>query len=521
MIKLTFPYNRDDIADIKTIPGRKYNAEFKYWTCPPSVKTIKQLKKWQFVLDVKLEAYLQENIDGPPAINNIPGLKMELFKYQKEGVAFIEAHNGRALVADEMGLGKTAQALAWIQLHPELRPALIVVPASVKLNWLKEVQMWLSHGHVTVLSGTKPSIVTEEDIVIINYDILAHWYNYLKKMPFKIIVGDEIHLVKNNSAKRTKAMKKIVKVSPHFIALSGTPIVNRPIEMFNAIRMINPDLFPNFLTYGKTYCAGKHNGFGWDYSGASNTKELHEILSSTIMIRRKKQDVLKDLPDKIRSFVPLEVSKTVMKQYRAAEGNFIEWMEGVYGAEAAEKASAAATLTAIEKLKQLAVDAKINHALHWIEDFLESGEKLVLFAVHKVVIEAIMDRFEYLAVKLDGSVSGATRQFVVDKFQKDAKTRLFVGNIKAAGVGITLTAASNVAFLELPWTPGDVLQCEDRCHRIGQKDTVNIYYLLAQDTIEEEIALLLDEKRKVLDGVLDGIDTDEGSLLTELIANYK
>ena len=196
-------------------------------------------------------------------------------------------------------------------------------------------------------------------------------------------------------------------------------------------------------------------------------------------------------------------------------------MKGVYGEEAAEKASAAVTLTAIEKLKQLAVQAKLDHALNWIADFLDSDEKLVVFAVHKFVIDAIMERFKNVAVKLDGSVSGTDRQLVVDKFQDDAKTRLFVGNIKAAGIGITLTAASNVAFLEFPWTPGDLSQGEDRCHRIGQKFTVNVYYLLAQNTIEETIALLLDEKRKVLDKVLDGIDTDEGSLLTELIANYK
>ena len=145
----------------------------------------------------------------------------------------------------------------------------------------------------------------------------------------------------------------------------------------------------------------------------------------------------------------------------------------------------------------------------------------MVFAVHKFVIDALMQEFGKAAVKIDGSVSGANRQLAVDKFQNDPKTRLFVGNIKAAGVGITLTAASNVVFLELPWTPGELAQAEDRCHRIGQKDTVNVYYLLAQNTIEEKIASLLDSKRKVLDAVLDGEETESASLISELINNYK
>lgn len=176
----------------------------------------------------------------------------------------------------------------------------------------------------------------------------------------------------------------------------------------------------------------------------------------------------------------------------------------------------------IEALKQLAVQGKIKQAVQWIRDFLDNnGNKLVVFGVHKTVVDALMKEFKEEAVKVDGSVSATKRDEAVVAFQEDPNVKLFVGNIQAAGTGLTLTAASAVAFLELPWTPGESAQAEDRCHRIGQKDTVNVYYLLADNTIEMEIAQLLDEKKAVLNAVLDGKEVEETQLLTELIKKYK
>jgi SWI/SNF-related matrix-associated actin-dependent regulator 1 of chromatin subfamily A len=314
-------------------------------------------------------------------------------------------------------------------------------------------------------------------------------------------------------------VKKISKRIDHFIALSGTPIVNRPIEMFNALNIIDPTVIPNFWEYTKRYCGRKHNGFGWDFSGATNTQELHKILSESIMLRRKKQDVLTELPDKTFSLVPMELDNE--KEYFAAENDFIQFIKETKGRQAAERAEGAQVLAEIEGLKQLAVKGKLTQSINWIADFLESDEKLVVFAVHKFVIDALMEAFKGKAVKIDGSVKNEDRQTAVDKFQNDDNIRLFVGNIQAAGVGITLTKASNVAFLELPWTPGALVQAEDRVHRIGQKDAVTVHYLLAAGTIEEKIARLIDSKRKILDRVLDGRRTEEESLLGELINEYK
>ena len=236
------------------------------------------------------------------------------------------------------------------------------------------------------------------------------------------------------------------------------------------------------------------------------------------MLRRKKKDVLKELPAKVWSFIPMELDNR--KEYVQAENNFIKWVHETKGKDAAEKARGAEVLSSIEALKQLAVKGKLEQAMDWIEDFLQSGKKLVVFATHKFVIQTLVDEFPDISVKVDGSVSMKKRQEVVDQFQKDKKIKLFIGNIKAAGVGITLTAASDVAFLELPWTPGELEQASDRVHRIGQNDSVSIYYLLAHETIEDKIATMIDNKRKILDGILDGKETDDESLLTKLLKQF-
>jgi len=218
------------------------------------------------------------------------------------------------------------------------------------------------------------------------------------------------------------------------------------------------------------------------------------------MIRRTKDQVLEELPEKTRSLVPIEISNR--REYNRVESEFLDWLEEQKGKEAADRASKVEQITKIEYLKQVAAKGKIHESINWIKDFLHSGEKLVVFATHREVIDKLFKAFGRVAVKIDGSVPVDRRQEIVEQFQTDAKIRLFIGNIQAAGVGLTLTAASNVAFLELGWTPALHDQAEDRCHRIGQKDAVNIYYLLAEETIDERIAELLEDKRKVVDAVM-------------------
>ena len=327
------------------------------------------------------------------------------------------------------------------------------------------------------------------------------------------------HKLKNSSTIRTKAAKKLAKNVPHIIALSGTPILNRPIEIYNTLYIIDNTLFPSYRYFAQQYCNYHFNGFGWNANGSSNTEELHQKLISTVMIRRLKKDVLPELPDKIFSFVPIELNN--IDEYEDAEKDFISFVREQKGLEAAKRASNAIQFSKIEGLKQLAIKGKLDECITWIEDFLDTEDKLVVFAWHTKTIDILYEKFGKIAVKFDGKMNAIQIEQAKISFQTDLKIRLFIGQIATAGEGITLTAASNLAFVELPWTPGGLDQCIDRLHRIGQKDSVNVYYLLAKGTIEEKIAHLIDTKRQTFDSVLDGKITDSQSLITEIMKLYE
>jgi SWI/SNF-related matrix-associated actin-dependent regulator 1 of chromatin subfamily A len=262
-LRITFPFDRRDLEHVKMLEGRKFVADQKYWTCPLTIENAKLLREWKFDVDERVDEYLDrakiKMTDIDSSNLEITGLGMDLYPYQRDGVAFTEAKNGRVLIADEMGLGKTAQALAWLQLRTEVRPVVIVVPASLKLNWERETFMWMEDPTVQILSGKSPYELTAE-IIIINYDILAAWLLALIAYEPKVVIADEVHYAKNNGAKRTKALKQLAKKAEHFIGLSGTPIVNRPIEFYNAIKMIDPNLFPDYWRYAKRYCNARPYG---------------------------------------------------------------------------------------------------------------------------------------------------------------------------------------------------------------------------------------------------------------------
>ncbi len=524
IIKIEFDFDMNLINKIKAIPGRRFVTEgprCKYWTCPLNIDSIQTLQELGFECDTKIKEFKEATVVDVAALKKIkiPGIQKTLFPYQNIGVSFIETKNGRCLIADDPGLGKTAQSLGWLQLHPEKRPAVIVVPASLKLNWERECQIWMKNPKVQILSGKTPGKITGE-ILIINYDIVKAWVKSFKDIKMQVLILDEAHKVKNPTAQRTKAVKSLAKIAPHIIALTGTPIENRPMELYNTIWMIDPTICGTKKAFGKTYCGGYFNGFGWDFNGSSNVQELHAKLTSTIMIRRKKADVLKDLPAKVRGFIPMEIGNRSV--YARAEADFIGWVKKEKGLKAAEKAQNAEALVKIAALKQIAAEGKMVNTVEWIKDHLETTSKLVVFAVHKKAIELLMGELkEFNPVKIDGSVTQEGRQGAVDTFQNDPGCRVFIGNIQAAGIGLTLTAASSLAFVEIGWSPGEMDQAEDRIHRIGQlASSVNIYYLLSQGTIEETIARLIDSKRKIVDAVMDGIETTTQNLLGELMDAY-
>lgn len=542
VVKIKFPYNEQDLINIRTLSGRRFHADEKCWSAPVCIETVKLLKSWGFMLDSKLEIFLQKvntHID-PTAIIDIPGLKGQLFPFQNRGVAFIESRDGRALIADEQGLGKTIEALAWLQLHRDRIPVIITCPASLKLNWKQEIETWLPNPKVEILSGETHYKITG-DYIIINYDILPNnyetyltetgkkkkretlrtgWVDYIIDLKPQILIVDECQLIKNNSANRTNAILKLSKNTPYRLPLSGTPIENRTLEIYNPWKLADPENCPPFWTFAHRYCGAKHNGFGWDFRGASHTEELHKKLIQSCMIRRLKKDVLTDLPDIIHSFIPIELDNE--KEYFDAERDFITFIKNTRGIDAAQRASRAEELAKMEGLKQLTIKGKLKGVIEWIDDFLQTDQKLVVFVTHTNTVNTLMTAFPNIAVKLDGSISN--KQTPVDEFQNNPNIRLFIGILdtqgKPAGVGITLTAAWATATVELQWGPTVHDQADARVHRISQKNAVIAYYLLAKGTIDERIARLQDKKRKIIDAAIDGKVTETESLLTELINEY-
>lgn len=426
----------------------------------------------------------------------------KLFDYQKDGVKQIEKFDGRVLLADEMGLGKTIQALYYHKRNKK-GTTVVICPASVKYNWAREASIHIGE-HAEILEGRKPptrEVLQKNKFIILNYEIVGGWIEYLKKLKPDILILDECHYVKNRKAKRTKCVKQLAKLCPHVLALSGTPLTNRPSELWTVLNMICPKTFKSFMPYAMKYCDAKRNAWGWEFKGHKNLGELHDILRSTCMIRRKKKDVLKDLPEKSRYVIPVELLDR--KEYDEAENDLISWLSK-YSKQKASAAQRAERLVKMGYLKRLAGESKVDSVIEWIERFLyETDEKLVVFGIHKNVMEKLKSKFPN-SVSIDGSTKSKDRQLNVDKFQKDSKTRLFFGNIQAAGVGLTLTASSTVLFAELGWTPSEHSQAEDRIHRIGQTNVSTCYYMIGINTIEEKLSDIIQSKQDILSATLDG-----------------
>lgn len=264
------------------------------------------------------------------------------------------------------------------------------------------------------------------------------------------------------------------------------------------------------------YCGAYHDGWGLRYDRATNTEELNRILTDEVMHRVLKKDVLTQLPDKVHTVVPFQmIDGRLHREYRLAAGGLKQKLSGGFKYVDA--------LAKLSEMRDLAVSGKFDQVLQWIRDFLDSDEKLVVYAVHHKVIDGLMSEFKSMAVKLDGRDSMQARAVSIERFQTDDSVRLFVANIEAGGIGIDglQNAASNVAFVELPWVPASLDQAADRLHRMGQKDSVQVYLLIAENTIEEHMAAVMDDKRKMVDAVLDGRETPESSMITELLKRIR
>lgn len=428
-------------------------------------------------------------------------------KYQIQGIRFIESARGRAIIGDVMGLGKTYQALGWMAIHPKFRPAIIVCPAHAKYEWAYQMKRHFKNLKCQIASGRKPKPIKSE-ILIINYDILHYWKECLTAISPEIFVMDECHYAKNWRAQRTKACVEVSKHSKYIVPISGTPIQNRPVEFFPVLHMVSPREFPSFWKYAMRYCKPTKFKKAWKFDGADNIEELHGRVSE-IMIRRTKEIVASELLRKHR--MPLVVRLSNRQEYENAKNNFLEWWRVHRHVKISKGLLKAKSLVRLGQLKKLCAMGKLKSAYNWITDFMDEtpDQKLVVFCQHKPVHQKLIDCFgdrvnsagEYAAI---GGGSAKDRHEEVLKFQDDPKCRLYLGSLQADGTAITLTAASTMLILEQGWSPFEMDQVEDRIHRLGQKESVNIYYMLAQNTVDVKTWDLLEVKRDVVNRVLQG-----------------
>lgn len=447
----------------------------------------------------------------------------KLYPYQKEGVRKIREFGGRTLLADQMGLGKSLQILSYM-VEESLFPAVVVCPASLKWNWQNEARIHCDLRAEVLMGRTPPTRKrkTLPPLVVINYDVLEYWVGWLKGLNPKLLVLDECHYCSNYKSRRTKASRELSREIPHVVALSGTPLTNRPIELWPVLNMLRPDLWGSWFKFGQRYCGPKQTYWGVQFKGATNLKELNQTLKDNVMIRRRKEDVLSQLPEKVRCVVPLELDKASKKEYKEASDNFLRWLAG-QKPHALKRSMKAEAISRITHLKGLLGDLKREPVKQWVSEHLDSTDsKLICFGVHKIMVRYLEGEFGGLSVRVDGSVKGEHRQLAFDRFQRDDRVRLLVGNIKAAGVGWNGTAAGSVAFAEFGWTPGEHTQSEDRAHRLGQTRGVVCYYLTAMGTIEESFCRLIHKKQRVLSKTLDGKGRgSDVDLMDELIAELR
>ena len=415
----------------------------------------------------------------------LPSLGGELKPFQRAGVSYLLAQR-RAFLADEQGLGKTIEALATLEADGAY-PAIVVCPATLKLNWMRELERWLPERSTRMLGGPRA------------------------------VVLDESHYCKSPGAKRTQAAYRLCAAVPRdglILALTGTPVMNRPAELISQLRIL-----------GRLEDFGSGAQFGERFRGPDAYHRLHWHLRARCFARRLKADVLPQLPAKTRAVVPVELDNE--PEYRLAEQDVIAWLRSQPLDLRELDAKVAAALRAerlvrLNALKLLAARGKLHAALAWIHDFLTSGERLIVFARHLEIQHAVVERFPR-ALHILGTDSHRARDDAQRAFQASdgGGNQLIVCSIEVAGQGITLTRASNVAFLELDWTPAKHDQAEDRCHRIGQRDAVNANYLLAADTIDETIATLLERKRAVIGAVTDGRAQDDTAVIDALVAELR
>lgn len=571
-VEFYFPYNFEEKEYVKTVLHARFvNTAAKYWRLALRDVSIDALnayaQRFGAVIDGKVLTAVQDwhtqsetaktlskSEDADISHLNLDGFNINLFPFQRGGVAYMAA-KGKALNGDDMGLGKTFQGLGAVAAVGAKDRFIVICPATVKLQWAGEIAKAFGSTITTSVWGGKAG---SEDVncIVINYDNLQKHVAKLKLWGAKAIIFDECHYIKAETSQRTKAAHELAKGVQYLFPLSGTPMLQRPQELISPLRMLGylDSHFGGWYQFATRYCQaykrsiwvkGKYGSFQktvWDLSGAANLEELNARLREVCMVRRTKDQVLTELPAKQRAQVVLEIDNR--DEYQAAEDNLLDYVKACaaadaafletvkhlpederkeaireHSADAAKRAEQAEQLVFIETAKQIAARGILKGTIEWVNDFLESGQKYVIFAVHQEIQKALLAAWPQ-AARIVAEDSHEERQKQKERFMQDPACNIIVCSLGAGGTGVDglQTVASNVGFIEMGWTPAVHRQAEDRCHRIGQPSSVGVTYFVAKDTIAESIQQMLATKQAVCDSALDGApQAANGSVFNELL----
>ena len=407
----------------------------------------------------------------------------------------------RALCGDEMGLGKTVEAICTMNTLGVDR-YLIVCPASLLTNWKRELEKWSTSKYPVHIFSSKTK-APRDSIILLSYGlarpVIAE--RILRGYPFDGLICDECQHLKNDKSQRTKNIlgyKGFFLRAEIVLALSGTPIVNRPSEIYTVVNRLNPKALgvESFHEYGLRFCDAKHDGFKWNYSGAKNLAQLGQLLRAGVMVRRLKSEVLPQLPAKIRRAIYLDKTEATDKVVARELAYHDLQLQGRLGIEGQAEVFRVRIQLGLTKVKA---------ASAYIRTLLEGGvEKMLVFGYHREVIARMIGELsDFESVVITGATPKTSRQFRVDRFQIDPQCRIFFGAITAAGVGLNLTAASHVVVVEPSWVPGENEQCEDRCHRIGQINSVQVDYLIYEQSVDERVLQVVTRKARNIDLIMN------------------
>lgn len=530
-----FRYDERLVKEIKRFVGAGYNPENKEWYIPFALPTVAPLQKWlhdngfvegmnyypsKRVLEYQEPPVIITPEDVAIACKEL-GFKRMPRPYQCEGIAYMINH-GNCINGDDCGLGKTMQTIMTLELMDAF-PALVITPASVKYNWKKEWEKWNPNRTVGVVGRKKKfdENVWQNDVIIINYDILGERgldkptakFKELLKKRWASCVMDEIHFLKSEKALRTKMAKKIVKTVPHVWGLTGTLTQNKPADLIQPFTIIRrfEDIFGSTKEFKYRYCNAKMTVFGMDCSGFSNLEELHELLRMGGYIRRNKRDVLDELPPMVEQTIDVPISNT--REYRKAENNLLEYLEKI-DINKVNSAVNAPHLVMIQTLKQLSIEGKLPFITTYIKEWLEAneGEQLLVFGVHRIPLQQLAEYFK--APLIQGGVSADKKQQIVNEFSNGGH-RLLFANIQSAGTGTDglQDNCSNLVYIELPDKSTELEQANARLERMGQRNSINITYLLSPDTIDADIKEMVADKGMITGLVNKG--GNENELLTK------